>query len=182
MDEYHNLDTIEEYLSSLSSSSSIGTTSEGRSIYAYEKSHNAEKTIGVGCGFAARDWASISTCLEIIQRLEEGLWGDSINWLVLPLTNPDGYKYTWDNDRQWEKNRAQTSIPLCRGVDISRNFPHNSWDSNEESNACSNNYPGAVAGSEAETQAIIEFLESNSVDAFVTGTIKLLNKVRIFYK
>ena len=172
MDEYHNIDTIEEYLSSFTSSSSIGTTSEGRSIYAYKKSHNAEKTIGVGCGFTARDWASISTCLEIVQRLEEGLWGDSLNWLVLPLTNPDGYKYTWDNDRQWSKNRAQTSIPLCRGVDISRNFPHNSWDSNEESNPCSNNFPGAAAGSEAETQAIMEFLELNSVDAFVTGTIK----------
>ena len=165
-------------MSSLSSSSSIGTTSEGRSIYAYQRSahpaNNDEKTIGVGCGFAARDWASISTCLEIIQRLEEGEWGAAINWLVLPLANPDGYKYTWDNDRQWSKNRARTSVPLCQGVDITRNFPHNSWDSHQEPSPCSNIFPGEAAGSEAETQAIIQFLESNQVDAFITGIIKSL--------
>ena len=135
----------------------------------------------MGCGFAARDWASISTCLEIVQRLEEGEWGASINWLVLPVANPDGYKYTWDNDRQWSKNRVQTSTPFCQGVDITRNFPHSSWDSHQEPSPCSNIFPGDSAGSEAETKAIIQFLESNSVDAFVTGIICYLEKLVLYY-
>ena len=74
---------------------------------------------------------------------------DQYDWKFVPISNPDGYAYTWSNvckfdyskciklflfifiavsvflfkDRMWRKNRAVIEGSSCQGVDINRNFP-----------------------------------------------------------
>ena len=33
-----------------------------------------------------------------------------VDWYIMPLLNPDGYEYTHDNDRLWNKNRRQPTL------------------------------------------------------------------------
>ena len=30
-----------------------------------------------------------------------------VNWLIMPLLNPDGYEYSRTTDRMWRKNRSK---------------------------------------------------------------------------
>lgn len=59
---------------------------------------------------------------------------EKFNWVFIPVLNPDGYVYTWKNNktRMWRKNRShtpsqlslfnKTGNQLCIGTDINRNF------------------------------------------------------------
>jgi len=47
---------------------------------------------------------------------------DNINIHITPCANPDGYEYTTTLDRFWRKNRSNTSVPGCIGVDLNRNW------------------------------------------------------------
>lgn len=49
---------------------------------------------------------------------------DAVEFVVIPVANPDGYVYTFQTDRQWNKNRQTTSNPACPGVDVNANFRH----------------------------------------------------------
>ena len=126
----------------------LGQTLEGRNLWLVEKSNeNANKTIFVDCGRSARDWVSISFCLDLVARTCEGSELQTINWLIMPLANPDGYEFTQSNDRQWQKNRARpVQGQFCPGVDLSRNFPFQ-WAPTSE-NQCSTNYAGLFAASD----------------------------------
>lgn len=50
---------------------------------------------------------------------------EHVDWLIIPMDNPDGYEYTRSVDRLWRKNRRQISRK-CFGVDLNRNFEF-SW-------------------------------------------------------
>ncbi|MDK1029540.1 MAG: M14 family metallopeptidase [Anaerolineae bacterium] len=56
------------------------------------------------------------------------------------------------------------------GVDLNRNFPEN-WEKNWDRDGCWNYLPttgGPVAGSEPETRAVVNFLQSQSVEALIS--------------
>ena len=63
--------------------------------------------------------------------------------MIIPVVDPWGYV----NDKRWNSNH----------VDLNRNFP-TYWD-NGDSDPSSANYRGASAGSEAETQYVMDILE-----------------------
>ena len=42
-------------------------------------------------------------------------------WFIIPMMNPDGYQYTWDNNRLWRKNTKQSETGPCMGTDLNRN-------------------------------------------------------------
>lgn len=54
---------------------------------------------------------------------------EAVNWLIVPVINPDGVVWAQTVDPMWRKNRAQiVSSTFCSiGVDINRNFPF-LWD------------------------------------------------------
>ena len=33
----------------------------------------------------------------------------AVNWIIMPLLNPDGYEYSHTHDRMWRKNRTPNS-------------------------------------------------------------------------
>ena len=50
------------------------------------------------------------------------------NFYFIPIVNPDGYIYTWSNDRFWRKSRNINKNTQCVGTDLNRNFNY-AWGS-----------------------------------------------------
>ena len=44
------------------------------------------------------------------------------NWYIHPVVNPDGYDYTWTDNRMWRKTRRPNEGSDCVGTDGNRNF------------------------------------------------------------
>ncbi|KAL0867457.1 hypothetical protein ABMA27_008244 [Loxostege sticticalis] len=119
----------------------------------------------------AREWVTTPVALYSIHRLVENLRDqdrdllEDIDWIILPITNPDGYEYTHLNSstRLWRTTR---SINLevsedCVGVDANRNFDVN-WNTiGVSTNPCAQTFPGGSAFSEPETRIIRDILLEN---------------------
>uniref|UniRef100_V5EDM5 Inactive metallocarboxypeptidase ECM14 n=2 Tax=Kalmanozyma brasiliensis (strain GHG001) TaxID=1365824 RepID=V5EDM5_KALBG len=88
---------------------------------------------------------------------------------VIPVTNPDGYVYSWDHNRMWRKNRQPNKFPggiFCKGVDLNRNY---GYEFASGGSACSEMFAGTEAFSAEETKAVATFLgdEANNVRGYV---------------
>jgi len=153
----------------ISSITTLGRTSENREILGV-RIHNgtittATKKLFIECQIHAREWISAPTCAWQLKMLLEGFGNDSDSnfvlnnfaVLIVPVTNPDGYAFTWSDDRMWRKNRVVFQGTTCRGVDLNRNWPSH-WAAN--ANQCSDTYPGSTRASELETRAIGTWIET----------------------
>lgn len=151
----------------------IGQTYEGRDMKALRISgHKGNgkpiKTVVITGGIHAREWISISTVCYIISGLlsdydagnkKVKMYFDNLDFLFLPVMNPDGYAYTWKNERLWRKNRQQTYHPRCFGIDIDHSF--NFHFARSLDSPCSEDYSGQVA---------FECLESYAWDKHLNET------------
>jgi Zinc carboxypeptidase len=85
-------------------------------------------------------------------------------WFV-PVANPDGYEYTFTNERLWRKNLRDNNgdgeITIGDGIDLNRNFPsHFNYDEEGSSSVTSSDtYRGPTAVSEPETAALKGLLD-----------------------
>ena len=83
----------------------------------------------------------------------------------MPVANPDGYEYTFTNERLWRKNLRDNNgdgqITIGDGVDPNRNFPnHFNYDEEGSSSVFSSEtYRGPSAVSEPETAAMKGLLD-----------------------
>lgn len=138
---------------------SVGKTYEDRDIFALrigvhptnaEQPQQPRKAILITAGIHAREWISTSTATYIANHLMTE-YGKSktvtrmleqYDWIIVPSLNPDGYVYTWNSDRLWRKNRQDTPLNFCRGVDLDRSFGF-MWNGDATTrNPCSENYAG----------------------------------------
>ena len=113
-DEFNSLSTISGYLNSIPNDVSvrtIGLSHEKRPIYAVEMGNAKNPTIAIDCGMHAREWASPSFCLYLINaiRTTYSSWLNKFHFVIYPVLNPDGYVYSWEHDRYWRKNRNPNS-------------------------------------------------------------------------
>ena len=83
------------------------------------------------------------------------------------MANPDGYQYTFTNERLWRKNLRDNDgdgqITIADGVDLNRNFDSH-WGYEDEGSSpiwSSGQYRGLAPNSEPETQAVIDFIQDN---------------------
>ncbi|GMG33732.1 unnamed protein product [Ambrosiozyma monospora] len=89
----------------------------------------------------------------------------------MPVMNPDGYDYTWNNDRLWRKNRQETYNPRCFGIDIDHSFDYHFTKSEESS--CSEDYAGEGAFESLESHAWDKYLNETRHDHPMYGYIDL---------
>ena len=151
---------------------SIGTSVEGRTIWAVKISDNpnineAEPKVGFDALIHAREPQSMATQMYFIWYLLENYGTDpTVTYLVdnreiycVPCFNPDGYEYNRQTNPNgggyWRKNRRNNGSG-CYGVDLNRNFGYQ-WGYNNTGSSpdpCDETYRGPSAFSEPESQAI----------------------------
>ncbi|XP_016989180.2 zinc carboxypeptidase [Drosophila rhopaloa] len=171
---YYPLENIYAWLESLAKKRSdvvslvdLGASTQGLPIKGVRIAFGKENltSVFVESGIHAREWIAPATATYFIDQLlnsEDPAIQElarSQNWLIFPTVNPDGYRYTFEGDRMWRKNRALFGI--CRGVDLNRNFPFHWNVTGASGDPCRYDYSGPSAGSELETQRIVQFLEQH---------------------
>ncbi|XP_053616915.1 carboxypeptidase B-like [Plodia interpunctella] len=114
----------------------------------------------------AREWVTTPVALYSIHRLVEDLraqdWDllNDVDWIILPIVNPDGYEYTHTNERLWRRTRSYRPDvnATCYGVDANRNFDVAFNTVGVSSNHCDQTYPGTEAFSEPETRYVRDIM------------------------
>ncbi len=154
----------------------IGKTHQGRELIALKLTQGAR---GVTDGSRpavlysslqhAREWISVEvnrrTLRRFVDRWRAGdkatksLLKEAELWFVI-VANPDGYQYSFENERLWRKNlrdnNGDDKITVGDGVDPNRNFDEHWGYDNEGSSPdpADETYRGPSAGSEPETKAM----------------------------
>ncbi|XP_064645161.1 carboxypeptidase B-like [Lineus longissimus] len=177
--KYHQVDEILQWLDVIAPTCSnglncnvqiIGQSFEGRDMKLIKLNtgtSSGKKAIWIDCGIHAREWVSPATCVYMINRFIDDYsrgYSEAVqalndyDWYILPSSNPDGYAYTWSNNRMWRKTRSTNSGSSCVGTDPNRNWGYFWMYAGASSNPCSDIYGGSKAFSESETKAMSDFI------------------------
>jgi len=175
-DEYKNPDEIEDFVKDIHARHPditelkiIGKTLEGREIFAIKISDNAkvdelEPAILVNGMHHAREVMTPEITTDMVEYLTSNYGSNSevTHWVnnteiwIIPMFNLDGNNKMWNGNSMWRKNARDE-----HGVDLNRNYPHG-WNSCNGSSSMegAQDYRGASAASEPETQAMMSFVAS----------------------
>jgi hypothetical protein len=158
----------------------IGRSLQGREIIALKVTRNARQLADgarpdvfyMGT-IHAREWIATEVSRRLLRHVVDNYNKDPVVtnlvntrelWFV-PVTNPDGYQYSFDVERLWRKNLRDNNgdgqITVGDGVDSNRNYDEK-WNYDNEgssSNFSADDYRGTNAASEPETVAIQNLLK-----------------------
>ncbi|KAF2887347.1 hypothetical protein ILUMI_18826 [Ignelater luminosus] len=161
-DRYYNYSEIQAYLYELAdkkpnlvSLEDYGRSYEKRKltlVHIPPENDERKPVIFIDAGMHAREWISPAQVLYIIYMLVQepnNEWIQNIDFIIIPLINPDGYEYTHTTDRMWRKTRSKGK--RCYGVDPNRNFDYQWSGLGSEPYECGNVYAGKRPFSEPET-------------------------------
>ena len=156
---------------------SLGTSHEGRDIWAIKVSDNPElqedePEVLFDALHHAREVITVEVVLNTLNHLCQNYGIDpDITYLVdhrqiwfVPIVNPDGFVYNETNwpagGGMWRKNRRNNGGGSY-GVDPNRNYPYQ-WGGIGSSGAPDNDtYRGPYAASEPEVQALMGLIEAH---------------------
>ncbi|EGV66177.1 hypothetical protein CANTEDRAFT_112648 [Yamadazyma tenuis ATCC 10573] len=187
--DYRPLETIEAWLDIIQQSfpgvvkvEEIGKTFEGRPyniVHVSDHSvddHSEKKTIVINGGIHAREWISVSSvCYQIYSMLNVYMTQPEIlqelDFIFVPLSNPDGYEYTWSTDRLWRKNRQTTILPRCYGIDIDHSYDFH-WTKSSDW-PCGEEYSGEHPYEAVEAQIWEDYLNKTNAHHEIYGYIDL---------
>lgn len=137
----------------------IGSTLDGRTLWALhiDAVDEGATPMLVNGAQHAREWISAMSATCIADRLVRDYpsdkairtFVDTTDVWIVPVVNPDGYQYSWGQDRYWRKNRRGG-----HGVDLNRNFSVAWGGSGSSALKRSQVYRGDRPFSENETVAL----------------------------
>ncbi|XP_050697047.1 carboxypeptidase B-like [Eriocheir sinensis] len=182
---YHTYDEINDWLASLVSTyptlcsiEAVGTSYEGRTmnLLTIGKGGADKPGIFIDGGIHAREWISPATVTFMVNELvtNSATYDDilsNVNFYVMPAINPDGYAYTFSDDRLWRKTRSPTDSALgCVGADPNRNWDHHWMEVGASSSPCAETYAGPTPFSEVEMQVVRDQINryASTVKAYLT--------------
>lgn len=175
---YRDWEEIESHIEMLVSNSDIvnqiviGQSYEGRNISVIKiTSDNLGGKPAVfinGCQHA-REWITPMAATYLIETLSQQYYLDpeiqillnEVDIYILPVLNPDGYVYTWEEDRWWRKNRQVNTGSDCVGIDLNRNWAFD-WNGGQSTSndPCSFIYVGNAPFSALETNLVSQYISS----------------------
>lgn len=194
--QYRPLESINAWLALLEQTypelitlETIGETYEGRPFQVVhllvphdETSHEDRRTIVVTGGVHAREWVSVLSVLygiyEILHHFEANPdeWQElaKLDFLFIPVLNPDGYEYSWTTDRLWRKNRQPApgaDESQCRGIDIDHSYDFH-WTPSSDS-VCGEDYAGTYPFEAYELRVWDSYLNRTNESHKIWGYIDL---------
>ncbi len=106
-----------------------------------------------------REWISgMASCHIAEKLLEEFNTTERVDYLILPVLNPDGFNYTVTKDRLWRKSRSRGAASLGYGVDLDANYPSGfGMGTLDQKLPMQLNYIGESALSEPETFHFVNY-------------------------
>lgn len=175
-DAYHPLADVWAYMQGLVDAhptlariEDIGVSLEGRPLRAIRITGPGDPNTKPGFFFHggqhAREWINVPVPMYIAEWLltnydsnpQAKRLVDEVDWTILMVMNPDGYDYTWTNNRMWRKNRRDNGGGIF-GVDLNRNWGYQWGGEGSSSNPQSETYRGPSPFSEPETQVCRDFV------------------------
>lgn len=150
---------------------SVGATWENREIFAFRITTNPDLNrpkFWMQCNIHAREWITSATCQYAVNHILENAASNpaiasllsQLEFVIIPIVNPDGYAFTWSNDRLWRKNRRNNGSTY--GVDLNRNYDEQWGGAGSSGTPSSDTYRGPSAGSEPEVKALTSYFLSQS--------------------
>ncbi|XP_013171651.1 PREDICTED: carboxypeptidase B-like [Papilio xuthus] len=181
----HRYAAVDAYLTNLARQySTVSVVSGGRSfegrdikylrISTTNFQNNRKPVIVLQSLLHAREWVTLPAALYAIRKLVVDITDrdlvDNIDWIILPIANPDGYEFSHTNTRFWRKNRSTGHMigNICLGVDLNRNFDYR-WGTLSSNSPCSDTYHGKGPFSEPETVVLRNIIQGlrNRIELFI---------------
>lgn len=195
--DYHNFHEITEIYAwirhlakkhNFVTATPIGKTAQGQAIIRMtvdpgRKRNQEGRGIMIECGLGSNYWIGPAACIKFASLLMNDKYSvrqpvKFYAWHFVFVANPDGYKYTWEFNRLWDKNRVPTNNGenRCRGVDLKRNadrprlFGAHCHGGGCSRDPCSSHYSGKREFSERETRALVRAVNDlrGKVSAYVS--------------
>jgi len=140
----------------------IGYSVSGRPLEVYTFGRGPNQRMIVAGIHGGYEWNTIALADELILHINENpdVIPDDITLYILRNLNPDGDARAHGYDGRVNDH----------GVDLNRNFPTN-WAETWDRNGCWNYAPttaGTGPGSEPETRALMNFLQSHKIQALIS--------------
>jgi hypothetical protein len=174
---YHNYADVKTYVQNLAAANptmatyiNLGLSIQSRDIFGITVTGPGDPAgrpmIMFTCCQHAREWITVPTGVYVAEQLlaqyatdpHVRFLLDNAQVTVVPIANPDGYNYTWTNNRLWRKNRHSPPSGSCYGVDMNRNWGYQWGGEGASTNPCNDTYRGASAMSETEVQRLRDYV------------------------
>jgi murein tripeptide amidase MpaA len=181
-DNYRDYAAVNDYLDELAALEpgiaevfEVGQSLEGRAIRGIrisgpdvnDPSLAKPAVLFNGCQHA-REWVAVMVPMYIADTLVRQYdldpaiadIVDRVEFLIVPIVNPDGYQFSWDDQRLWRKNRRDNGDGTF-GVDLNRNWGFEWGGQGSSGNTASETYRGPAPFSEPESAALRDFFIAN---------------------
>jgi len=179
--KYQTLEAIHAYLQSLDTQyPSIKTRSWGPTYGGLDmlgvsvtgSSGGSKPIVFYFCGEHAREWLPPMFCVYMAEELAAGYaagqpditkYLDTYDFHILPVMNPDGYKYSMTSDNMWRKSRKPNTGSSCWGTDLNRNYAFRWNNGGSSNNPCTETYMGTAPWDNAETRNLQQYALNNQL-------------------